>query len=108
MASSPPDVYKVQLANELQGLELPAYIIGALCASGGTFGYIKTGSIPSVTAGVTVGVLVRSNTPSTHPCLLTGPSTFWEDIASKTARLTEWNSPSTHQLSLLVPLFHEL
>jgi len=39
------------------GIETPAYILGALTAGGGTFGYIKTGSIPSVAAGVTVGTL---------------------------------------------------
>jgi len=39
------------------GIELPAYIIGALTAGGGTFGYIKTGSVPSIAAGVTVGTL---------------------------------------------------
>lgn len=42
-----------------QGIETPAYILGALTAGGGTFGYIKTGSIPSVVAGVTVGTLVE-------------------------------------------------
>jgi len=39
------------------GIELPAYVIGALTAGGGTFGFIKTGSVPSIVAGVTVGVL---------------------------------------------------
>jgi len=39
------------------GIETPAYILGALTAGGGTFGYIKTGSIPSIVAGVTVGSL---------------------------------------------------
>jgi len=39
------------------GIETPAYILGALTAGGGTFGYIKTGSVPSIAAGVTVGVL---------------------------------------------------
>jgi len=39
------------------GIETPAYILGALTAGGGTFGYVKTGSIPSVVAGVTVGSL---------------------------------------------------
>ncbi|KAH7416994.1 putative UPF0136 membrane protein [Cadophora sp. DSE1049] len=39
------------------GIETPAFILGALTAGGGTFGYIKTGSIPSVAAGVTVGAL---------------------------------------------------
>ena len=41
------------------GIETPAYIIGALTAGGGTFGFIKTGSIPSVVAGLTVGTLVN-------------------------------------------------
>merc|ERR1712093_453506 len=42
---------------ENMGIETPAFILGALTAGGGTFGYIKTGSIPSVAAGVTVGAL---------------------------------------------------
>jgi hypothetical protein len=46
----------------VQGIEIPAYILGALTAGGGTFGYIKTGSVPSIAAGVTVGVLVSSYT----------------------------------------------
>lgn len=41
-----------------QGVETTAYIIGALTASGGTLGYVRTGSVPSVVAGVTVGALV--------------------------------------------------
>jgi uncharacterized membrane protein (UPF0136 family) len=45
-----------------QGIETPAYILGALTAGGGTFGYIKTGSVPSIAAGLTVGALVRSFT----------------------------------------------
>ncbi|KAI0996950.1 hypothetical protein K3495_g11234 [Podosphaera aphanis] len=39
------------------GIETPAYILGALTAGGGTLGYVRTGSIPSVAAGVTVGAL---------------------------------------------------
>ncbi|RDL34754.1 Uncharacterized protein BP5553_07882 [Venustampulla echinocandica] len=39
------------------GIELPAYILGALTAGGGTMGYVRTGSIPSIVAGVTVGTL---------------------------------------------------
>ncbi|KAH8890880.1 TMEM14-domain-containing protein [Thozetella sp. PMI_491] len=39
------------------GLELPAYILGALTASGGIMGYARTGSVPSIVAGVTVGIL---------------------------------------------------
>lgn len=41
-----------------KSLEIPAYIIGALTAGGGTFGYLKTGSVPSIVAGLTVGTLV--------------------------------------------------
>ncbi|CZT47305.1 related to UPF0136 domain protein [Rhynchosporium secalis] len=49
---------ELQLTNPpIQGIETPAFIIGALTASGGTYGYLKTGSIPSVAAGVTVGAL---------------------------------------------------
>ncbi|CZS94614.1 related to UPF0136 domain protein [Rhynchosporium agropyri] len=49
---------ELQLTNPpIQGIENPAFIIGAVTASGGTYGYLKTGSIPSVAAGVTVGAL---------------------------------------------------
>jgi len=41
----------------MAGIETIAYIIGALTAGGGTFGYIKTGSVPSIAAGGTVGIL---------------------------------------------------
>jgi len=39
------------------GIETPAYILGLLTAGGGTMGYVRTGSLPSVIAGVTVGSL---------------------------------------------------
>lgn len=39
------------------GIETPAYILGALTAGGGTMGYVRTGSVPSIVAGVTVGTL---------------------------------------------------
>ncbi|KAI1344993.1 Prefoldin subunit-domain-containing protein [Xylariaceae sp. FL0016] len=39
------------------GLESIAYILGALTAGGGTMGFVKTGSIPSIAAGMTVGIL---------------------------------------------------
>ncbi|KAI1461984.1 TMEM14-domain-containing protein [Annulohypoxylon moriforme] len=38
-------------------LETIAFILGALTAGGGTMGYVKTGSLPSVAAGWTVGIL---------------------------------------------------
>ncbi|KAI1118859.1 transmembrane proteins 14C-domain-containing protein [Nemania sp. NC0429] len=34
-----------------------AYLLGALTAGGGTIGYVRTGSVPSIAAGVTVGLL---------------------------------------------------
>ena len=40
-----------------QSLANTALIIGALTAGGGITGYIRTGSVPSVAAGVTVGLL---------------------------------------------------
>ncbi|EOD48731.1 Transmembrane [Neofusicoccum parvum] len=39
------------------GLETVAFILGALTAGGGITGYARTGSIPSIAAGVTVGTL---------------------------------------------------
>jgi uncharacterized membrane protein (UPF0136 family) len=40
-----------------QSSENIAYLLGALTATGGTIGYIRTGSVPSIAAGVTVGLL---------------------------------------------------
>ncbi|ORY65976.1 transmembrane protein 14C [Pseudomassariella vexata] len=40
-----------------KGLETIAYVLGALTAGGGTMGFVKTGSLPSVAAGWTVGLL---------------------------------------------------
>ncbi|KZF26149.1 hypothetical protein L228DRAFT_242570 [Xylona heveae TC161] len=39
------------------GNELPAYILAALTAGGGITGYVRTGSVPSIIAGVAVGTL---------------------------------------------------
>ncbi|EXJ74798.1 uncharacterized protein A1O5_01494 [Cladophialophora psammophila CBS 110553] len=41
----------------MQALELPAYILSALTSIGGITGYVRTGSVPSITAGLTVGIL---------------------------------------------------
>jgi uncharacterized membrane protein (UPF0136 family) len=48
----------------MQGLEGPSFILAALTASGGIIGYARTGSLPSVIAGCTVGALCKSRTPS--------------------------------------------
>ncbi|KAJ9651476.1 hypothetical protein H2198_009234 [Neophaeococcomyces mojaviensis] len=37
--------------------ELPAFILGALTSVGGVTGYVRTGSVPSIAAGLTVGAL---------------------------------------------------
>lgn len=42
----------------LQASETPAYIISALTSIGGVTGYVRTGSVPSIAAGLTVGALV--------------------------------------------------
>ena len=41
-----------------QADETPAYILSALTAVGGVIGYVRTGSVPSIAAGLTVGALV--------------------------------------------------
>jgi hypothetical protein len=41
-----------------QSLDTSALILGALTAGGGITGYARTGSVPSIAAGVTVGSLV--------------------------------------------------
>ncbi|KAH7170701.1 transmembrane proteins 14C-domain-containing protein [Dactylonectria macrodidyma] len=38
-------------------LQMIGYVLGALTASGGTMGYVKTGSLPSIIAGCGVGFL---------------------------------------------------
>ncbi|KAI4265940.1 MAG: hypothetical protein L6R38_009067 [Xanthoria sp. 2 TBL-2021] len=42
-----------------------AFLLACLTAGGGITGYARTGSIPSIAAGVTVGALVHS--PSHFP-----------------------------------------
>src|ERR1700761_6269196 len=37
--------------------EVPALILGALTSIGGITGYVRTGSVPSIVAGLTVGAL---------------------------------------------------
>ncbi|KAG7293045.1 hypothetical protein NEMBOFW57_003091 [Staphylotrichum longicolle] len=39
------------------GLEFPAYVLAALTAAGGTIGYVRTKSKPSLIAGTAVGLL---------------------------------------------------
>ena len=42
----------------MKSLDNVALFLGALTAGGGITGYVRTGSVPSVAAGVTVGALV--------------------------------------------------
>ncbi|KAL8304052.1 hypothetical protein RB597_004620 [Gaeumannomyces tritici] len=39
------------------GLEVVAYVLSGLTASGGIMGYVKSGSLPSMIAGCSVGLL---------------------------------------------------
>ncbi|KAI8965809.1 transmembrane proteins 14C-domain-containing protein [Daldinia sp. FL1419] len=48
---------KSSKTEEIMALETIAFALGALTATGGTIGYVKTGSVPSVIAGLTVGIL---------------------------------------------------
>ncbi|KAK6330238.1 hypothetical protein TWF730_004733 [Orbilia blumenaviensis] len=38
-------------------MEHPAFTLAALCAFGGTMGFIRTGSIPSLAAGLGIGAM---------------------------------------------------
>jgi uncharacterized membrane protein (UPF0136 family) len=49
---------KDRQSNVPQADETPAYILGALTSVGGVTGYVRTGSVPSIVAGLTVGALV--------------------------------------------------
>ncbi|RYP01336.1 hypothetical protein DL764_006230 [Monosporascus ibericus] len=53
----PSQVPAGQLLTSSQSLQNIAYALGALTASGGTIGFVKTGSVPSIAAGLTVGLL---------------------------------------------------
>lgn len=43
-----------------------ALILGALTAGGGITGYVRTGSVPSIAAGCTVGLLVCTDPTTYH------------------------------------------
>ncbi|PKS06595.1 hypothetical protein jhhlp_007343 [Lomentospora prolificans] len=46
-----------KLSGASNGLDSTSYILAALTASGGIVGFARTGSVPSVVAGCTVGLL---------------------------------------------------
>lgn len=46
------------MVTTLQAVETPAFVLAALTAGGGITGYARTGSVPSIVAGVLVGTLV--------------------------------------------------
>jgi uncharacterized membrane protein (UPF0136 family) len=50
-----------------QSLDIIAFVLGAITAGGGITGYARTGSIPSIVAGVTVGLLVSPPHQPNHP-----------------------------------------
>jgi len=52
-----------------QSLDTSALILGALTAGGGITGYARTGSVPSIAAGVTVGSLVCPHSTAPPPIL---------------------------------------
>jgi uncharacterized membrane protein (UPF0136 family) len=54
---------KSSAANATQGLENIAYVLGSLTAGGGTIGFLKSGSVPSIAAGWTVGLLCMCRLP---------------------------------------------
>jgi hypothetical protein len=55
LTSLPVGIYANTFPKSLDNVAL---FLGALTAGGGITGYVRTGSIPSVAAGITVGALV--------------------------------------------------
>ena len=53
-----------------QSTSTPAFLLAALTAGGGITGYVRTGSLPSVIAGVGVGTLVCTIHPHKPPSSL--------------------------------------
>ncbi|KAF2155744.1 hypothetical protein K461DRAFT_290742 [Myriangium duriaei CBS 260.36] len=45
------------IVSKMSSLTTLAYVLAGLTAGGGTMGYVRTGSVPSVAAGCTVGAL---------------------------------------------------
>jgi len=62
----------VNTSNLQASLDNIAFILATLTAGGGITGYVRTGSIPSVAAGVTVGALVSLR--HHHPSCCSPPS----------------------------------
>ncbi|KAH7034942.1 transmembrane protein 14C [Microdochium trichocladiopsis] len=52
-----PPGLKVTQAVMSSSLDNIAYILGGLTATGGTIGFLRTRSVPSIVAGLTVGLL---------------------------------------------------
>ena len=69
-----------------------AFILALLTAGGGITGYVRTGSIPSVTAGCTVGALVCCHSLFCISTLMQR-STRLEDIGFKIVSRMELNLP---------------
>ncbi|MCJ1272586.1 hypothetical protein MMC21_000372 [Puttea exsequens] len=71
-----------------------AFLLALLTAGGGLTGYIRTGSVPSVAAGMTVGALVSFS--MLHPFFARLPadpdhSTASEAFGSVSVNLMAWN-----------------
>lgn len=81
------------VTDSAQASELPAFILGILTSVGGVAGYARTGSVPSIAAGLTVGALVSLPvSPGTSPRLISC-STAWAATASSRDNHTESSLP---------------
>lgn len=75
--------------------DTPAFVLALLTAGGGITGYIRTGSVPSIAAGVTVGALVIrfsyvfSASPACAAQLNNSPSLFLRIL-----RIVAWYYPT--------------
>ncbi|TPX08893.1 uncharacterized protein E0L32_009597 [Thyridium curvatum] len=57
-----------------QSLDTSSYVLAALTASGGIAGYARTGSVPSIVAGCTVGLLCCASVGTAKANRYTPPS----------------------------------
>jgi hypothetical protein len=92
---------------QLQDLPTTSYVLATLTASGGVIGFARTGSIPSVAAGCTVGLLCMLPATSLFAATSDALETVWAVIGSKKGSRMGWNYACLHRLFWAARQFRE-